>query len=460
MRAWGHPRRAPAILLAVVVVAGGCGGDEEPPPSGDGEQAQDLGEPLEPSGAQQDDALSGLESLEAVPADVLVSATDQEGSSEAGFALVPVELGFRFPWCAEIQERWNYMIEARAGAAAAAASYDDARETFDTVTDELDAAEARAALERAESIREERQSVLSSAQSGLMRLIAPGTPPISDNTTANIETHAIAVGRAREAFRDSADPATLELSELIHQVDWSVVDLTAEQEYGHYDLFRGGPAPDLTPPPSLAWEFYDEGGLPDNAPDDFEATRSAIENIRLATQEASSTAIPALEEMGRAITLAAEVSSHEDVLAASRALVGAMRSLSQVSAFSPLGLQDLVDDYHRRVREDLNQLFPVVRISDEDHNTWVAAIDEAAAMVEFPDITDQLPSWVIAELGEVPFRGPYRDDDYALGKYVSLAFRHGESLLPDLRRAGEEFLLADTAAVEAFWMSISESCEP
>ena len=441
-RAYRSSGRATAILLAVLVAASSCGGGEEPAADGDGEQAQEFGQSQESGDAQQADASPDLEQPD----------TDQAEPSEAEPALEPVQLGLRFAWCAEIQSRWNAMIEALAEAAAAEAAYDDAREAHEAATDELDTAEARVALDRAESALEERQSVLPRAASWAVPLIIPGTPPLGDNTTANIETHAIAVRRAREAFRDSADPATLELSELIHQVDWSAEDLTAEQEYEYYDQVRRGPPLVWTPPPSLAWEFYDSD-VPDNAPGDFRATLAAIDSIRAATQEASSAAVPALEEMGRAITLAAAVESREDALAASRAWVEAMRSLSQVSAFSQRGLQDLVDEYHSRVRNDLKPFFPTVPISQEDHDEWVEAIDEAAEMVEFHDISPQLPSWVTTEFGELD------PGDYVLGEYVQLAFWRGEGLLSDLRRVGEGFMLADIAGVEAFWASISESCE-
>ena len=43
--------------------------------------------------------------------------------------------------------------------------------------------------------------------------------------------------------------------------------------------------------------------------------------------------------------------------------------------------------------------------------------------------------------------------------YAWSAFQHGERLLSELARVGEGFILADTAAVDAFLASISESCE-
>ena len=73
------------------------------------------------------------------------------------------------------------MVEALAEAAAAEAAYRDAREAHEAATDELDAAEARVALERAESVLEEGQSVRARAASWAVPLIIPGTPPLDDN---------------------------------------------------------------------------------------------------------------------------------------------------------------------------------------------------------------------------------------------------------------------------------------
>ena len=57
------------------------------------------------------------------------------------------------------------------------------------------------------------------------------------------------------------------------------------------------------------------------------------------------------------------------------------------------------------------------------------------------------------EFGEAP------DPDDAVGYYAWSAFQHGERLLSELVRVGEAFILADTAGVDAFLASISESCE-
>ena len=53
MCAWRRSGRAAAILLAVLVAASSCGGGEEPDSDGEGEQAQELGQLLEPGDAQE-----------------------------------------------------------------------------------------------------------------------------------------------------------------------------------------------------------------------------------------------------------------------------------------------------------------------------------------------------------------------------------------------------------------------
>ena len=162
--------------------------------------------------------------------------------------------------------------------------------------------------------------------------------------------------------------------------------------------------------------------------------------------EAPSTVIPALEEMGRAIALAGEVVSRDDALEASRALVSAMNSLSQAQPFSRRDFDRIIDPYRRMAGS-------AFELSGEERRTYEAAIEEAAETVEFPDVAAQLPVWVTADFGEE------QHPDDALARYVALASHHGERLFSELRPVGEGFMLADTAAVEAFLASISQSCE-
>ena len=415
---YGRFCRVPAILLAVLVVASSCGGDEEQAPGGDdGDQAQEFEQPLDVASPD--------------PAE---PNADQSEQSEEDPGLGPVQLGSRFPWCPDIQDRWNGMVDALAAVAAAEVAYRDAQEAFEAATDELDAAEARGVLELAERALEEEESNLALEARGAVPLIIPGRPPIDDTTTANIETHAIAVERAREAFRASADPVTLEMSELIHQVDWSVADLTAIQE-----------------PASLTAPATTSPAPPDDPRSEYEAVLAAIDDMRVAVLEAPSALAPALEELGRARALVAAVESPEDVVAASRALIETMRILSRVPTFDGGDLQQLVDRYQTRVRNQYG--WGAGEISRDERDEYIWETSKAAEGVEFPDISAQLPAWVTAEFGEG------QHPDYALASYVLYASRHAETLLVEMRPVGEGLMLADTNALEAFWESISESCE-
>ena len=431
---WGVCRRscrATAILLAVLVAASSCGGGEEPASDGDGERTQESGD------AQQADASPDLEQPD----------TDQAEPSEDESALEPVQLGLRFPWCVEVQSRWNGMVETLAAAAVAEAAYGDAREAHEAATDELDAAETRAALDRAGSVLEESQSVRARAASWAMPLIIPVKPPLQSNTTiANIETYVIAVGRAREAFRASADPATLKLSELIHQVDWSAEDLTADQGQA-WEMSLQSPQ-----------RFDLARDVPDDPQDRLDATVALIGDLQTAALEAAPVAVAALEEMGYAIILAAAVSNNEDALVAYQTAVEAMRSLGQVSTASRKDLESIIAWEHRAT----DNLVAQRKFTPAERDAYRKTLGEAARAVEFPDIGPQLPAWVteesqlpawVEEFGEAP------DPDDVVGYYAWSVFQHGDRLVSELASVGEGFILADPAGVDAFWASISESCE-
>ena len=409
----------------MLAAASGCGGEDD---------------------AQQGDSSPDVEPLEEVSPGPAEQDTAQTEPPKDESVLEPVQLGLRFPWCTEVQSRWNGMVEALDAAAAAEAAYDDATEAHEAATDELDAAETRAALERAGSVLEESQSARARVASWTVPLIIPGTPPLDDNTTVNIETHAIAVKRAREAFRASADPATLELSELIHQVDWSAADLTADQGQA-WETSLQSPQP-----------FDLARDVPDDPQDRLDDTVARIGDLQTAALEAAPVAVAALEEMGHAITLAAAVSNSEAALVAYQTVVEAMRSLGQVSTASRKDLERIIAPEHIAT----DNLVARREFTPAERDAYRKTLGEAARAVEFPDIGPQLPAWVteesqlpawVEEFGEAP------DPDDAVGYYAWSAFQHGERLLSELVRVGEAFILADTAAVEAFLASISESCE-
>ena len=417
MCAWRRFGRALAVPMVVLVAASSCGGSD-----------------VQEDAAPRVDVSPDLGLAEGDSPGTTELDTGQAGPSEGEAALVPVQLGFRFPWCAEVQERWNSMIEARTAVAVAEAAHIEARAALDAATDELDAAEARGVLELAELALEEEESNLALEAPGAVPLIIPGRPPLDDNTIVNIETYAVAVGRAREAFRASADPVTLQMSELIHQVDWSMADLTAIQA-----------------PASLTPATTSVPAPPDDPRSEYEAVLAAIDDMRVAVLEAPSALAQALEELGRARALVAAVEGPEDVVAASQALIETMHILSRVPTFDRGDLQQLVDRYQTRVRNQYG--WGGGEISSDERDEYIWETSKAAEGVEFPDISAQLPAWATAEFGEG------QHPDYALASYVLSASRHAETLLVGMRPVGEGLMLADTNALEAFWASISESCE-
>ena len=219
-----------------------------------------------------------------------------------------------------------------------------------------------------------------------MPLIIPVKPPLESNTTiANIETYVIAVGRAREAFRDSADPVTLMLSELIHRVDWSAADLTADQG-------QAGEASLQPQPFDLARD------VPDDPQDRLDATVALIGDLQAAALGAAPVAVAALEEMGHAITLAAAVSNSEDALVAYQTAVEAMRSLGQVSTASRKDLERIIAPEHIATDNFVAQR----KFTPAERDAYRKTLGEAARAVEFPDIGPQLPAWVTEEFGEAP----------------------------------------------------------
>ena len=90
--------------------------------------------------------------------------------------------------------------------------------------------------------------------------------------------------------------------------------------------------------------------------------------------------------MGRAVALAAAVSSTEDVLAAYQAVVEARRSLGHVPSVSRGDLKSIVDRYRREAESDRMRGV----ISAVEHDDYIAAVEEAAGAVEF-DLHPQFP---------------------------------------------------------------------
>ena len=173
-----------ASLLAVVVLAAACGGDQSTTTTRDS--------------AEQPDA-----------------APEPE--------LQPVRLGDRFSWCAELQADWDRHAQAQAQSDNAEAELLEAREAYMAAADELSRVDAWYAVDDAVRRVEALMEHLAVVEEDTVRVLLPGSGGSTDAET-------VALGRAREAFRASADPAVLSSSVQAHGVDWSAADLTEPVE--------------------------------------------------------------------------------------------------------------------------------------------------------------------------------------------------------------------------------------
>ena len=169
-------------LLAVVLLAAGCGGDQ-------------------PTTTTRD------------------SAEQPDAAPEPEPQPMPVQLGDRFSWCAELQADWDRHAQAQAQLDNAEAELLEAQEALMAATDELARVDAWNASDAAGRRLEALMEHLAVVEEDTVRILLPGSGGSTDAET-------VALGRAREAFRASADPAVLSLSVQAHGVDWSAADLT------------------------------------------------------------------------------------------------------------------------------------------------------------------------------------------------------------------------------------------
>lgn len=189
-----------AVLVAVLLVAG-CGGDdtaqEDPQTTVSEVATSDTDQPgtttVPDSPEQPDQADSDVDGEQ---------AAEPEAQPQPAPALV--RLGDRFAWCADIQALWWRQAELQSEADAASEARLQAYEAHEAATDELTEAETRQAVEAADERYYE-------AVAALEDVISAVTRPLISDRTANDETEEIALGLARAAFREAADPALIEL---------------------------------------------------------------------------------------------------------------------------------------------------------------------------------------------------------------------------------------------------------
>ena len=182
-------------MLAAVLLAAGCGGDDTPPEP-EYSQTPSVTEP-----ATGDLVGPGTTTVRdsAQRTDQLIAGAVGEAASAA-----PPRLGDRFSWCADIPAIWARQAQAQARADAAEAAYLAAMDVYDSATDELDKAEASHIAESALDHYEDLRSDLEDATSDAVKLLTPGFSGAD-------ETRGIALERARDAYRASADPIVLRL---------------------------------------------------------------------------------------------------------------------------------------------------------------------------------------------------------------------------------------------------------
>ena len=197
-------------MLAVVLLAAACcGGDDaaeksENLPAGAAAVSEVTTEDVDRSGTAESDPAGQPDQADSAAGSE--QAAEPEPQPQPAPALV--RLGDRFPWCADIQDIWDYRAETLAQLEAAETTLQQAQSAFDAAADELDRAEAQQVLEAAEAAHTEAALRVQGANRSVAWLLHPDRD-LSD------DTEVIAVQRADAAWRASADPAIAELHDFI-----------------------------------------------------------------------------------------------------------------------------------------------------------------------------------------------------------------------------------------------------
>ena len=379
-------------LLAVSVLAVGCGGDdpaEEDPQPTESEVSTSDGD--EPTTTASDSAEHPEE-------------TDIDAAPEREPQPVTVQLGDRFPWCADFRRDWDEQTRLQAQANAAEAALRDALDATEAATDELDQAEAVQAFVAAEQHYADLMPAVAAANRAAVR-------PVQPDWSTHEETEAIAVERAQEDFRLAAAPALLELLETAHAAGAAV----------------GEPQVSTTTRPPQ------EGDLPGH--DEVLATLQQIQNQidewwqqSIGVQEAMRYALSGIHA---AQNPRAALDAHQRFLEAAQ---------TQDDLYLMAWETNLVSgDIYRVYRLGLGAAQEAGEISHEEHDNRITAAHEIR------DITDRTAT----DIGFI-----FHDTDGWVDrhKFRSLARRA-------LEAAADRFILADPAWA-AFQRSLSESCKP
>ena len=199
--------------LALVLAAAACGGGGDSAPADPVEDARPDTASSEVE-SQEDASREASAMLEAEPQQEALSgasAMPDDGPEEATqpdtmAELVPVRLGDRFEWCADVQAMWDAHDESQAALQAAEAVLRDAENAYGSATDELDRAEALTEAEQARSVFRDAVEAADESRSRAANDLADAYLPHSDRGTDSL---GVASSRAWLAFVDNADPQTL-----------------------------------------------------------------------------------------------------------------------------------------------------------------------------------------------------------------------------------------------------------
>ena len=373
-------------MLAAVLLAAGCGGDDTPPEP-EYSQTPSVTEP-----ATGDLVGPGTTTVRdsAQRTDQLVAGAVGEATSAA-----PPRLGDRFSWCADIPAIWARQAQTQAQADAAEAAHLAAMDAYDSATDELDKAEAShiaaSALEHYEDLR----SDLEDATSDAVKLLTPGFSGAD-------ETRGIALERARDAYRASADPIVLELLSMASS--------------------RSAPQPEPMPEAMTAIEHLDLG----QAYDVIDRHRSEVEDLI----EPISSAYHAMLDGRRAISTA-ERPSEVDV--GFRQVLDAAAELKQLNGRVHAALDSASDarEGHALYEREALRADEITLDEHRDNTAFIRVADSFLYTIAEPAL-DQA------------------------GQFATVTRETEE----DVAERARFFAVTDPDGMAAFWASLSESCRP
>ncbi len=202
-----------AAGIALALVAAACGGGEDGDPAdaaggadpaaaaSDADASEDTSPevPVMTEPDEQEDSPSGA---------ATASPVEPEAPAEPDTVVeyVPIQLGSRFGWCAEVQATWDDYDRSLEKMLAAETALQEAEDAYGSATDELDRAEALIELEKAQRIFPE---AVEAHDSGRHRAANGVAWTYQLQSGGSTHPQGVAYKRAWSAFVDHADEPTL-----------------------------------------------------------------------------------------------------------------------------------------------------------------------------------------------------------------------------------------------------------